>query len=153
MIHHTLLNYLYGFLIIVLQFFLPIKELAIILILAVLIDTGFGIYRSKKLGVKVTSHRLFKNLVTKLGLYILSLIGVFFIDKFIICGDLFGIELFLSKSITIIYTFIEIKSIDESSVMCGNKSIWKIIEEIIAKIISIKKDIKKLEKINKKATF
>ena len=142
---HTLTNYLYAIFLAALQFFVPIRELAIILILSVLIDTAFGLYRSYKLKVVITSHRLFINLVGKLGMYIGSLIGIYLIDRYLVGGKMFGIELFLSKAITLIYVFIEIKSIDESSVMCGNKSIWDIIEEMVKKGMRFKLDIKKLE--------
>jgi len=127
-----------------LQFFMPIRELTVIMIMAVLLDTCFGIYRCWKLGTKVTSHRLFINLVGKLGMYVGTLMLMFMIDTYLVGGSMFGVSLFLSKTVTIIYTFIEIKSINESSVMVGNKSIWTIIEELTKRAMKFKTDIKKL---------
>jgi hypothetical protein len=54
---------------------------------------------------------------------------------------MFGIELLFSKVIAILWIYIEIKSIDETSIKLGNKPLLTIIKEMINVFKSLKKDI------------
>ena len=55
-----------------------------------------------------------------------------------------GIKLFLAKSVAVVWCYVEIKSIDEKSQKLGNKSIWKLISELLGKLKGIKKDLNEL---------
>jgi len=134
------------FLLSILTLLTPVKMLILIITLFVAIDTIYGIYYTiKKRGLKSFKSNYLFNIVIKTFFYAGSIILLFLIDKFIFGGLLFGIEFLLSKSITILWCYIEIKSIDETSMKMGNRSIWIIAKEAIAKYKDIKKDITGLE--------
>jgi hypothetical protein len=53
-----------------------------------------------------------------------------------------NIEFILTKAMAVSFIYIEVKSMDETSVKLGNRSIWVIFSEMIRKFKKIKKDIK-----------
>lgn len=57
---------------------------------------------------------------------------------------LFGVTDFLPKIITAIWLYIEIKSMDETSMKLGNRSFWIIIKEFILKLKTLKSDVNEL---------
>jgi hypothetical protein len=106
-------------------------------------DTVFAIYATIKLnGIKsFQSNKLF-NLAIKTFFYMGSLLLAFTIDTFIVSSNtMFGIELLFSKVIAILWIYIEVKSIDETSIKLGNKPLLTIIKEMINVFKSLKKDI------------
>lgn len=122
----------------------PISGILYTLLFFTLLDTIFGIYRVIKMeGVKsLKSTKLF-NVVVKLFFYLGATIGMFFIDKFILNGTkIMNIEFILTKAMAVSFIYIEVKSMDETSVKLGNRSIWVIFSEMIRKFKKIKKDIK-----------
>jgi hypothetical protein len=54
---------------------------------------------------------------------------------------MFGIELLFSKVIAILWIYVEVKSIDETSIKLGNKPLLTLIKEMIAVFKSLKKDM------------
>ena len=125
-------------------FLAPISGILYTLLYFTLLDTIFGIYRVIKMeGVKsLKSTKLF-NVVVKLFFYLGATIGMFFIDKFILNGTkIMNIEFILTKAMAVSFIYIEVKSMDETSVKLGNRSIWVIFSEMIRKFKKIKKDIK-----------
>ena len=125
-------------------FLAPISGILYTLLFFTLLDTIFGIYRVIKMeGVKsLKSTKLF-NVVVKLFFYLGATIGMFFIDKFILNGTkIMNIEFILTKAMAVSFIYIEAKSMDETSVKLGNRSIWVIFSEMIRKFKKIKKDIK-----------
>ena len=94
-------------------------------------------------GVKsLKSTKLF-NAVVKLFFYLGATIGMYFIDKFILNGTkIMNIDFILTKAMAVSFIYIEVKSMDETSVKLGNRSIWVIFAEMIRKFKKIKKDIK-----------
>ncbi len=125
-------------------FLAPISGILYTLLFFTLLDTIFGIYRVIKMeGVKsLKSTKLF-NVVVKLFFYLGATIGMFFIDKFILNGTkIMNIEFILTKAMAVSFIYIEVKSMDETSVKLGNRSIWVIFSEMIRKFKKIKKDIK-----------
>jgi hypothetical protein len=125
-------------------FLAPISGILYTLLFFTLLDTIFGIYRVIKMeGVKsLKSTKLF-NVVVKLFFYLGATIGMFFIDKFILNGTkIMNIEFILTKAMAVSFIYIEVKSMDETSVKLGNRSIWVIFSEMIHKFKKIKKDIK-----------
>jgi hypothetical protein len=65
----------------------------------------------------------------------------FLVDTYIFEGSLMGIKLLLTKAISLLWIFIELKSIDETSIKLGNKSIWVHFKELFAKGKEFKKDL------------
>lgn len=66
------------------------------------------------------------------------------IDVFIFNGSLLSIAFLLAKTMTMLWIYIEIKSLDESSMKLGNKSFWLILKEFITKLKTIKKDLNEI---------
>lgn len=130
---------------IIATFLTPIAGLLWLMLFFVVLDTAFGIYSSIKLeGIKsFKSHKLF-NIVIKLFFYLMTIIMSFLINKYILPETLFGIQFLIPKIITALWCYIEIKSIDESSMKLGNKSFWVLIKEMISKLKGIKSDLNEL---------
>lgn len=130
-----------------LTFIMPIKGLLILTGSAVLADTIFAIYASIKMyGIgSFKSTKLF-NIVVKTFFYLGSIVMAFLIDKYIIEGNLiFGVNLLISKVITIFWLYIEIKSIDETSIKLGNKSLYVLIKTFMKKAKDLKQDINEIK--------
>lgn len=125
----------------------PIKGLLLVTGMAVFLDTIFAIYTTIKLNgwASYQSTKLF-NIVVKSFFYLGSITLTFFIDTHIVGINLImGIELFLSKVITIFWLYIECKSIDETSQKHGNKPFYIIIKNILDKAKDLKKDINEIK--------
>ena len=125
----------------------PIKGLLLVTGMAVFLDTIFAIYTTIKLNgwASYQSTKLF-NIVVKSFFYLGSIVLTYFIDTHIVGNNLImGIELFLSKVITIFWLYIECKSIDETSQKHGNKPFYVIIKNILEKAKELKKDINEIK--------
>ena len=127
-------------------FLIPIQGLLLLMILFIFLDTCFGIYSTvKRKGWKsFRSTKLF-NLVVKSFFYLASIILAFLVDTYVFQSKLFGVDCLVSKSMALVWIYVEIKSIDETSVGLGNKSIWVILKEMIAKAAEFKKDLKSVD--------
>jgi hypothetical protein len=130
----------------ILIFITPILGLLSLISFAVGFDTIFAIYVSiKQNGIKsYKSNKLF-NLPVKTFFYMGSIIFAFMIDKYILDGKVLDIPYFISKVLTFVWVYIEVKSIDETSVKLGNRSLWVILKEIISKGKDFKKDINEIK--------
>lgn len=123
-------------------FLAPIKGLLILMVLFLGLDTLSGIYVAyKKYGWDGFKSHNFFNAVVKSFFYLATIIMAFWADIHLLEGSLFDIKLFLAKSITVVWCYTEIKSIDENSQKLGNKSFWEIIQEVINKLKGFKKDL------------
>jgi len=128
-------------------FVTPINGLLLLTCVAVLFDTIFAIYVTIKLNgwKSYQSTKLF-NIVIKTFFYLGSIVLGFFIDKHIIHTNLlFGIELLISKLVTVFWLYVEVKSIDETSQKLGNKSGYFLIKDLIKKAKELKKDINEIK--------
>ena len=124
----------------------PVKPFVILITLFVGADTIFAIIGNiKKYGIKsFKSNKLF-NIVIKTFFYSFSIIGLYLIDKYIFEDDMFGIKLLLTKIITMLWCYIEIKSIDETSMKYfNNKSVWVLLKELFNKGKEFKKDLNEI---------
>lgn len=124
-------------------FIVPIKGLIIITGLAVVLDTLFAVYTTVKLNgiASYKSNKLF-NIVVKSFFYFGSIILAFTIDTHIIESNLIlGVPNLISKVVTVFWIYIEVKSIDETSMKLGNKSFYTILKNLMQKTKSIKNDI------------
>lgn len=125
----------------------PIKGLLFVTGFAVFLDTIFAIYTTINLNGwrSYQSTKLF-NIVVKSFFYLGSIALAFFIDTHIVGKNLIlGIDLFLSKVITIFWLYIEIKSIDETSQKHGNKPFYVTLKHILSKAKELKKDINEIK--------
>lgn len=111
--------------------------------MAVFADTIFAIYATIKLnGINsFQSNKLF-NLAIKTFFYMGSLLLAFTIDTVIVSSNtMFGIDLLFSKAVAVLWIYIEVKSIDETSIKLGNKPLLTLIKEIIGVFTRLKKDM------------
>lgn len=75
-----------------------------------------------------------------------SIILTYFIDTHILEQNLImGIPLFASKTITLFWVYIEVKSIDETSQKHGNEPFYVIVKKLMSKAKDIKKDINEIK--------
>ena len=70
-----------------------------------------------------------------------TILLAYLIDTHLLEGKLFDIKNLISKIITFVWIYIEIKSIDETSMKLGNRSFWVILKEVVRKTKDLKNDI------------
>ena len=138
------MNFLKPLLLSILTFFVPIQGLLLLLIFMVSLDTLTAIYVSVKLrGIKsFRSALLRKGMTAKIFLYLGTVILSYMIDTHVLGGSTFGISHLLSKGLASIWTYAEVKSMDENSMKLGNRSFFIISKEFFKKITGYSKDIK-----------
>jgi hypothetical protein len=144
-------EYLLALLISALTVIAPAKAFIVTISLFVLADTALAIYWTIKInGMKsFKSSKLF-NVVVKTFFYMGAILLAFMIDTFIFERVLLGIKLLITKGLTLMFCWIELKSIDETSMKLGNKSIWVHFKELISKSKDIKKDLNDVVEDDKK---
>jgi hypothetical protein len=105
----------------------PIKPLVLIAVIAIILDTCFGIWRSWKKGNKIRSRRL-SHTISKSLLYSGAIVFIFLLEKFVISdilGHFIAIDLVLTKMFTFFCVVTELKSINESYESVTGKDVWK----------------------------
>lgn len=127
-------------------FLMPIKGLIILLVCFITFDTAMAIYVSvKKKGWKsFKSALLRKGMTSKVFLYLGTVVIAFMADIFIMGGTTFGIKYLLSKGLSAVWCYAEIKSCDENSMKLGNRSFFVILKEFFQKVTGYKDEIKKI---------
>jgi len=134
-----------SFLTTILTFLLPIKALILLVIGFVILDTISGIYSTiKTKGKKSFRSGLLFNIVPKTFLYSSTIILSFLIDKFILGGSLMGVQYLLSKGISVLWIYIEVKSIDENFQKLGYRPFLELVKELFTKLKGVKKDINEI---------
>jgi len=126
-------------------FIMPIQGLLLLIIGVVILDTFTGVYVTLKLeGRKAyRSGKLF-NIAPKIFVYTGATLMLFMVDTFIFENKLFNIPYLLSKSISMIWVYTELKSMDENSQKLGNQPILDKVKELFKLFKGIKKDINKV---------
>lgn len=136
----TTLIKLYGSLILpVILFFVPIYPMVFLVGLSTLLDTGFGIWKSKSLGEEVSSKICRKGLLPKLKSYTIAILLLYVADYYIVneFTKLFiSIDYVSTKLVSIGLIVIEIKSMDESFKKVKN---YSFIEKLYKNLKGIKK--------------
>ena len=125
-----------------LLFFAPIKGIILMVALATILDTGFGLWKAKKLGEEITSKIFRHGLVPKLLSYVAAVMLIYASDVFIINAltlSVISVEFISTKIIALVLLSIEVKSMDESFVKVKGYSFIDKIKAIIAKLKDIKK--------------
>lgn len=122
----------------------PIKMVMILVFVAILADTVFGIRTSKKLGIEITSRRLSK-FISKLFIYQFVIIFAYAIDvnllgEFILL--FLSVPLALTKIIGLGLVVNEIYSIDESlKKLNKEKGLWFYFRQLLNLAKKIKSDV------------
>ncbi len=117
----------------------------------VILDTIFGIYATIKLnGINSFKSHYFFNIVIKLSFYLSTIMLCHGISIAFFNSIVFDIPNLFPKIITAIWLYIEIKSIDETSMKLGNRSFWVVIKEVLDKLKSLKSDVNEVIDIDKK---
>ena len=106
----------------------PVKPLVLIAVLAIILDTCFGIWRSvKKNGwVSIRSRRL-SHTISKSLLYSGAIVFIFLLEKYVvsdILGHFIAIDLILTKAFTFFCVITEVKSINESYLSVTGVNVW-----------------------------
>jgi hypothetical protein len=106
----------------------PVKPLVFIAVLAIILDTCFGIWRSVKKGgwVSIRSRRL-SHTISKSLLYSGAIVFIFLLEKFVVAdilGQFIAIDLVLTKMFTFFCVVTEIKSINESYFSVTGVNVW-----------------------------
>jgi hypothetical protein len=113
----------------------PIKPLIYVAILAILLDTSFGIWRSvKKGGWKAFKSRRLSHTISKTFLYSLAIVFVFFVEKYIaadLVAHFIAIELILTKAVALFCVFTEVVSINESYESVTGRNILKSLKSFV----------------------
>ncbi len=113
----------------------PVKPLIYVAILAILLDTAFGIWRSvKKNGYASFKSRKLSQTISKTFLYSLAIVFVFFVEKYIaadLVAHFIAIELILTKAVALFCVFVEVVSINESYYSVTGKNILKSLKSFV----------------------
>ncbi len=115
----------------------PVFPMVYIAILAILIDTVFGIWRSVKIGGwnSVRSRRL-SHVISKSLLYSGAIVFMFLLEKYIaadIVAHFISIDLIMTKITAFFCVVVEIKSINESYESVTGKNVLKSLREFITR--------------------
>lgn len=124
-------------------FFLPIIGILFLIGFAILVDTFTGIWKSKKLKIKITSRGL-SAVISKLLLYEIAVILFYLIDKFIlndIILTFFSVPLMLTKILALVLVSIEVMSINENYEAVRGINMWTAMKNLFSRARDIKKDI------------
>ena len=113
----------------VLTILTPVKPLVLIAVIAIILDTCFGIWRSvRKSGWKSIRSRRLSHTISKSLLYSGAIVFIFLLEKFVISdilGHFIAIDLVLTKMFTFFCEVTELKSINESYESVTGKDVWK----------------------------
>ena len=123
-------------------FFAPIKGIILMVALATILDTCFGLWKAKKIGEEITSKIFRHGLVPKLLSYVAAVMLIYASDVFIINAltlSVISVEFISTKIIALVLLSIEVKSMDESFVKVKGYSFIDKIKAIISKLKDIKK--------------
>lgn len=115
----------------------PVFPMIYIAILAILIDTGFGIWRSvKKGGWKSIKSRRLSHVISKSLLYSGAILFTFLIEKYIasdLIAQFVAVDLVMTKVIAFFCVVVEVKSINESYESVTGKNMLKALRGFITR--------------------
>ena len=115
----------------------PVFPMIYIAIIAILIDTGFGLWRSiKKGGWKSIKSRRLSHVISKSLLYSGAILFTFLIEKYIaadIIAHFIAIDLVMTKIIAFFCVVVEVKSINESYESVTGKNMLKSLRAFVTR--------------------
>ena len=107
----------------------PVKPMIYVALLAIILDTCFGIWRSvKKGGWKAIRSRRLSHVLSKSLLYCGSILFVFLIEKYIaadLLAHFIAVDLVMTKIVAFFCVAVEIKSINEKYEEVTGKNLLK----------------------------
>jgi hypothetical protein len=124
-------------------FFLPISGILFLIGFAIVVDTITGIWKAKKLKIKITSRKL-STIISKMMLYEVAVIGFYLIDFWIlndIIMKFFSVPLMLTKILSLVLCSIEVISINENIKAVKGIDIWSAFKQLLQRSKEIKTDI------------
>jgi len=115
----------------------PVFPMIYIAILAILIDTAFGIWRSvKKGGWKSIRSRRLSHVISKSLLYSGAILFTFLIEKYIaadLIAQFVAVDLVMTKVIAFFCVVVEVKSINDSYESVTGKNMLKALRGFITR--------------------
>jgi heme/copper-type cytochrome/quinol oxidase subunit 1 len=115
----------------------PVLPMIILAILMVIIDTGFGMWRTVKLkGWDNLLSKKFSDIFGKIIIYSLAILVTYFIEMYIakdIIAEFISVELFMTKVVAGAVVYTEIKSIDEKYEQVKKKSFLRGLRKIVTR--------------------
>ena len=115
----------------------PVKPMIYVALLAIILDTSFGIWRSvKKGGWKAIRSRRLSHVVSKSLLYCGSILFIFLVEKYIaadLLSHFIAVDLVMTKIVAFFCVAVEIKSINESYESVTGKNILKSLREFVTR--------------------
>ena len=136
-------QYIIQLLAVIGAFFLPISGILFLIGFAIVVDTLTGIWKSKKLGIPITSRKL-SAIISKLLLYEVAVIGFYLIDYWIlndIILKFFSVPLMLTKILSLVLVSLETLSISENYKAVKGIDIWSAFKNLLQRSKEIKQDI------------
>lgn len=130
-----------------LAFVLPIRGLLLAIGLCIALDTVFGVAKALKLKQDITSRGLSK-IISKMFLYE-GVVLLFFVLDIFVLGEFIavfiGIKYFLTKIISCVLVFIELKSMDENFKLIYRVSLWDKFKDMLARAKELKQEINEIK--------
>ena len=130
----------------VLSVLAPVKPLVFIAVLAIILDTCFGIWRSvKKSGWASIRSRRLSHTISKSLLYSGAIVFIFLLEKYVVAdilGNFIAIDLVLTKMFTFFCVVTEVKSINESYFSVTGVNVW---DKFIAFVKRSKEQLEELK--------
>jgi hypothetical protein len=115
----------------------PVQPLVLVAILAIFIDTIFGVWRSvKKNGWTSFKSRRLSDTLGKAALYSGGIVFTFLIEKFIagdIIANFIAVELIMTKFVAFFCVVVEVKSINESYESVTGKNILAAMRKFVTR--------------------
>lgn len=112
----------------VLTILAPVKPLVLIAVIAIILDTFFGVWRSvKKSGWKSIRSRRLSHTISKSLLYSGAIVFIFLLEKYVVAdilGHFIAIDLLMTKAFTTFCVYTEVKSINESYFSVTGVNVW-----------------------------
>lgn len=124
----------------------PVKPLVFIAVLAIILDTCFGIWRSvKKSGWASIRSRRLSHTISKSLLYSGAIVFIFLLEKYVVAdilGHFIAVDLVLTKMFTFFCVVTEVKSINESYHSVTGVNVW---DKFIAFVKRSKEQLEELK--------
>ena len=115
----------------------PVFPMIYVAILAIMIDTGFGVWRSvKKGGWKSIRSRRLSHVISKSLLYSGAILFTFLIEKYIaadLVAHFIAIDLIMTKIVAFFCVVVEVKSINESYESVTGKNMLRSLREFVTR--------------------
>lgn len=115
----------------------PVKPMIYVAILAIILDTAFGIWRSvRKGGWKSIRSRRLSHVVSKSLLYCGAILFIFLVEKYIaadLLAHFIAVDLVMTKIVAFFCVAVEIKSINESYESVTGKNLLKSLREFVTR--------------------